>query len=129
MKSIVPEIILSVASVINLLILLFAVYVSHRSNCIASQMLELSKSIDQATTEQRNKSNKLFWALVFSGVLTIENRNIRKDRLGFILKIFGWESVLSESNIRASDLQAAANASCDKFFDDAMSQADSIAPK
>lgn len=80
-------------------------------------MLELSKSINNETSLQRNKTNSLFWALFFSSALITENRAHRKDRLGFIFKIFGWQNILKESQISPEELNRAANASCDKYFE------------
>ena len=119
----ITQIVIAVATIVNVLVFCFAVRLSHKSNRIAKRMLDLSMSINNETSLQRNKTNRLFWALVFSSVLTTESRSHRKDRIGFIMKIFGWQNVLKESQISPEELNRAANASCDKYFEDAMMEA------
>lgn len=121
--ALITQITIAVATVVNVFIFFFAVMLNKKSNLIAKEMLELSKSINNETSLQRGKTNRLFWALVFSSVVTIENREHRKDRIGFILQVFGWENVLKESHISAEVLNRAANARCNKFFDEAIRQA------
>lgn len=109
-----PEAVLTLITTIATCAIAIFSYCSHQTS---KKMHELAVAINKQNNMQKDKTNRLFWALVFSNTLTIENRKHRQDRFGFILKVFGIKNILSESNIDPRDLQSAANASCDKYFE------------
>lgn len=105
-------------------------YFSYKSNAISQEMkkissemkeisnksFELNKSISEQNDIQRNKSNKLFWAIVFSNLIAADESG-RKNRFGFIIKLFGWQEIQSQTEIEVDDLKAAINSKCQKYVD------------
>ena len=100
-------------------------YFSYKSNQITTEMKEIAKKtqsltdkIDTQNQIQRDKVNKIFWALVFSNALVDTNPANRKERIGFIIKTFGWENIKNDININNTDLISAINARCAKYVDE-----------
>ena len=100
----------------------FIAIFSYKSNQISNAMKKISQENQELTNKinaqnkiQSNKVNSLFWALIFSNILV--DRANRKEKLGFIIKLFGWENIKNDININKDDLASVANANCSKYLD------------
>lgn len=102
------EIILPIISTISTGFIAYYSYVANK----------LANEIKTQNTIQQDKVNKIFWAMVFSGVLVDTNTAHIKQRVGFIIKLFGWEEIKSDIKINADDLLSVVNANCSKYVDE-----------
>lgn len=111
------------AIIVSAIATAFIAYFSYRSNQISKEIknisqktFELSNAIENQNKNQQENVNKIFWAIVFSNVLT--DKANRKERVGFLIKLFGWETIQRNTNISKEDLKSVVNANCAKFIDD-----------
>lgn len=111
------------AIIVSAIATAFIAYFSYRSNQLSKEIkdislktFELSNAIEIQNKNQQENVNKIFWAIVFSNVLT--DKANRKERVGFLIKLFGWETIQRNTNISKEDLKSVVNANCAKFIDD-----------
>lgn len=97
-------------------------FFSYRSYLVSAQMKLIAERSENFSKELKNLNEintkntyKVFWAIVFSNV--ISDKPNRKEQLGFLIKLFGWDYIKKQIDIDADDLNSVINAKCAKYID------------
>lgn len=93
----------------------FIAFYSYKSGKLALEMNKLTKANEEFSKQIQESSNKAFWGIVFSNIAS--DKANRKERLGFIIKLFGWDAISSSLDIDKENVKDVINSNCEKFVD------------
>lgn len=86
--------IVTIATIVNAIAAISIAYLAYRAN-------QLNKSIHQENNDKSIQIEKLYWGMIVSNILNIDDSAIRKRKLNILFTLFKVDEIVEKSQIPA----------------------------